>query len=327
MDNLVDIFTETIKMSDGQSIHLKRWTPRVSSLKPVVIQIAHGMAEHIQRYDEFAKALVKEGWIVHGHDHRGHGSTAKESGELGYFADEEGWERVIKDLNEVTRKIKAEYPDSQVILFGHSMGSFLARRYVQLFPQEVDALILSGTGCSKGLLGRIGIQVAALSEVVYGKKKQNKLLDKLAFGGFNVRFEPTETSFDWLSRDPQMIQDYIGDPLCGFIFTTEAFYDMLKGIEELHKQKNIEKTPKNLPLYIFSGECDPVGDYGKGVKVVYETYVGLGIEEVHYKLYPGGRHEMLNEINREEVYRDIIVWIKDALAEKNHSLSNVPKIK
>ncbi|SET59290.1 Lysophospholipase, alpha-beta hydrolase superfamily [Natronincola peptidivorans] len=310
MNSQVDIIIEKMKTTDGESIHLKRWSPKDCSPNPVVVQIVHGMAEHIERYHDFANALVKEGCIVYGNDHRGHGKTAKDPKELGYFADRDGWERVINDLHEITEKIKQEYPQGKIILFGHSMGSFLARRYVQLFPKAVDALILSGTGYSKGLLGKIGIKAAVLSKLIHNKRKPNKFLDTLAFGGFNKRFQPNQTNFDWLSRDAKAVETYVEDPLCGFIFTTGGFYDLFNGIEALHQKENIEKTPKNLPIYILSGENDPVGDYGEEVKKVYQAYEKLGIKDIQYKLYTGGRHEMLNEINKQEVYNDIIHWIK-----------------
>ncbi|ABW17653.1 alpha/beta hydrolase [Alkaliphilus oremlandii] len=303
-------FAEDFKTTDGKSIYLRKWSPQTPPENPLIIQLVHGMAEHIHRYDEFAKELVKEGFIVYGHDHRGHGRTAKIREDLGYFSDEHGWNRILQDLNEINKKIRIEYPHSKIILFGHSMGSFLSRRYVQLFPHAVDGLVISGTGYRNGILGKVGMIVAKGSGLIFGKKKANPLLNKIAFGSFNNRFKPNETSCDWLTRDKEAVKAYIADPLCGFIFTSEAFYELMKGIEELHEKENLEKTPRDLPLYIFSGTQDPVGNFGKGVLKVCEIYKNMGIKNITYKLYPEGRHEMLNEINRKEVYEDVIHWIR-----------------
>lgn len=305
-----EIVTEDFKTTDGENIYLRKWSPYIPPANPVIIQIVHGMAEHIHRYDEFAKELVKEGYIVYGNDHRGHGRTAKTREDLGYFSDKNGWDRILQDLNEITEKIRKEYPHSKIILFGHSMGSFLSRRYVQIFPGAVNALIVSGTGYRNGIRGRIGMIVAKGSKFILGKKKTNKLLDKMAFGSFNNRFKPNATSSDWLSRDKEAVKAYIEDPLCGFIFTSEAFYDLMQGIEEVHEKENLEKTPRDLPMYIFSGTQDPVGSYGKGMLKVYEIYKNIGMKNITYKLYPEGRHEMLNETNKQEVYKDMIHWIR-----------------
>lgn len=305
-----------LKMGDGKSIYLKRWAPREVGEAPVVVQLVHGMAEHIQRYDDFARALVQAGYVVYGNDHRGHGKTVEYTSDLGYFAPKDGWNRLLQDLKEINGHIRSQYPHGKVILFGHSMGSFLSRRFVQLYPGAVDALIISGTGYSKGLVGKIGIAIAAMAKLFTGKKEANRFLDKMAFGTYNRRFKPNRTDFDWLSRDAKAVQAYINDPLCGFVFTSGAFYDLFKGIDVVHQKANMENTPKDLPMYIFSGDQDPVGDYGAGVLKVVETYQKLGIQQLQYQLYPGGRHEMLNETNRQEVYQDILQWIQGLFPEK-----------
>lgn len=300
-----------LDVSDGESIYIKKWIPDKLSKKRVIIQLAHGMSEHIGRYDDFARALAGEGYIVVGNDHRGHGRTAKTEEDLGYFANNDGWDRVVKDLNEITKMIRSEYQDAEIILLGHSMGSFLARRYVQRFPHDIDGLILSGTGYSKGLMGRIGVKFALWERRRKGAKTKSVFLDKLIFGSFNDKFLPSITPFDWLSRDEKIVKNFIEDDLCGFVFTWGGFYDLLKGIETIHKRHELRKTPKDLPMYIFSGGDDPVGLFGKGVEKVYEAYRNIGMKDVKYKLYPGGRHEMLNEINKEEVYEDVIAWIEE----------------
>jgi len=293
---------------NGNSIFVHCWEPIKIPNNPVIVQIVHGMAEHGGRYDEFARFLVDKGFIVYANDHRGHGQSVGD-GVLGYFADTDGWNLVLDDLYIVNNYIQSKYPKGRTVLLGHSMGSFLARRFTQCYSVELSGLILSGTGWDNGILGAIGIGIAKLQMWQKGDKYPSTLLNRLSFGDFNKAFKPTKTAFDWLSRDNKKVEEYIEDPYCGFVFTARGFYDLLRGIKELHKEEELKKTPIDLPICIFSGALDPVSKDGEGVKKVYDSYLSLGCRNITLKLYDEGRHEMLNEINRYEVYKDILNWI------------------
>ncbi|MCC5910131.1 MAG: lysophospholipase [Clostridiaceae bacterium] len=298
-----------INAQDGKSIFGRCWQPLNVPENPIILQIAHGMAEHGGRYDEFANFLVQQGFVVYVNDHRGHGLSLGDGDTLGYFADTNGWKQVVNDLNLVSEYILNQYPKGRLVLLGHSMGSFLARRFVQCYDTRLEGLILSGTGWDVGFLGYLAIGLAKIQIWKKGSTVPSTLLDRLSFGSFNKGFRPIETPFDWLSRDGQKVKEYIEDPYCGFIFTAGGFYDLLNGIKDLHHPEELNKTTKDLPILIFSGELDPVGKKGKGVQQVYEAYKSIGCTNVTMKLYPKGRHEMLNEVNRHEVYRDVTHWI------------------
>jgi alpha-beta hydrolase superfamily lysophospholipase len=226
-----------------------------------------------------------------------------------YFADEDGWELVVDDLNELTKRIKQENPDLPVFLFGHSMGSFLSRRYIQKYGEGLSGVILSGTGGDPGILGSIGVWVAKQEIKKRGKKGKSKLLNKLSFGSYNKAFKPNRTEFDWLSRDEKEVDKYIEDPYCGEVATAGFFYDMLVGIKLLDKPERLRQVPKDLPVLIFSGDKDPVGQNSRGVLKTYRNFQMVGIKDVDCKLYQGGRHEMLNEINKDEVFSDVVDWL------------------
>ena len=301
--------TFTFKTSDGIQIFTYRWMPDEASAVKGVVQIAHGMAEHAARYERFADALTKAGYAVYANDHRGHGKTAGSQDNLGYFADENGWEKVVEDMHTLTGIIKKENPNKPFFLFGHSMGSFLSRHYSMLYASELTGLILSGTGGDPGAIGKIGLFVAKMDAMFHGRKAKSEIMNKLSFGAFNSAFKPNRTDYDWLSRDNAEVDKYINDPLCGTVFTAGFFCDMLGGLDFINKKENIGKIPKNLPIYLFSGAKDPVGGNTKGVNQVYNSLKNAGIGDLTLKFYENGRHESLNEINRDEVSRDVIAWL------------------
>lgn len=298
-----------LKSKDEMNIYVNKWILK-NNIKPkAVVQIAHGMAEHIDRYNSFSKALTNEGYIVYGNDHRGHGKTAGSPENLGYFADDNGWNLVVEDMHELTKVIRKEYAGLPVFLIGHSMGSFLSRSYIQRYGNDINGVILSGTGGNTGILGNVGIFLAGHEMKKMGKRFRSKKLDKLSFGSFNKTFKPNRTNFDWLSRDAEEVNKYIEDKLCGEIFTAGFFYDMLSGLRDLNKKENIRKIPKELPIYFISGDKDPVGKNTKGVLQAINSYKKVGIYDISYKFYKDARHEILNELNKEEVYIDIIEWL------------------
>ena len=301
--------TFTFKASDGVQIFTYKWMPDDASVVKGVVQIAHGMAEHAARYERFAEALTKAGYAVYANDHRGHGKTAGSQEEIGYFADETGWEKVVEDMHTLTGIVKKEFPKKPFFLFGHSMGSFLSRHYSMLYANELSGLVLSGTGGDPGIIGKIGLFIAKMDARIHGKKAKSEIMNKLSFGAFNDAFKPNRTDYDWLSRDNTEVDKYISDPLCGTVFTSGFFCDMLSGIGYINKKENIAKIPKNLSIYIFSGAKDPVGASTKGVTQVFKALKSAGIGDLTLKFYEDGRHEMLNEINRDEVFSDVIAWL------------------
>jgi alpha-beta hydrolase superfamily lysophospholipase len=295
--------------SDGLEIYAVKWGGESSEKPRAIVQISHGMAEHVKRYDSFARVLVSQNIFVYGNDHRGHGMTGSKTNSIGYFADEEGFERVVNDMEALTSIIEKEYPGVPIFLFGHSMGSFLSRRYIQLYGNRLAGVILSGTGGDPGIIGKIGKMIAAREKKKKGSRTPSPLMNKLTFGSYNKAFKPTRTDFDWLSRDEQEVDMYIADPLCGGVFTAGFYYDLLEGLETVNKPENIMATPASLPIFLISGSKDPVGGDTKGVLKSFQAYKAEGMQNVTYKFYEGARHELLNETNREEVQDDVIHWI------------------
>ena len=271
-----------------------------------ILQLAHGMAEHIDRYDDFARFLAGHGILFAANDHAGHGRSLKDVNHKGYFAAEDGWTALTEDLREVRARVCKEYPKIPYILMGHSMGSFLVRTYAARYPTEMNALILSGTAGKNPVLG-IAKMIASREIKKRGAMAKSTLLNNLAFGAYNKQFRPNRTEFDWLSRDNAQVDAYVADTLCGFVFSTAGFRDLFSGLGEVSEPDWASKVPY-VPILMFSGDRDPVGSNGKGVRAVAKSLMDTG-HEVELKLYPGGRHEMLNELNREEVYRDLLTFI------------------
>ncbi|MFC7440406.1 alpha/beta hydrolase [Laceyella putida] len=311
----------TFLSTDDMKIHVNKWLSQ-DQVKGVV-QIAHGMSEHSERYGEFATALTEAGYHVYANDHRGFGKTAEMGGDVGHFADENGWELAVNDLYQLTRVIKKEMSGLPLFLFGHSMGSFLSRAYIQRYGRELAGVILSGTGSDRGVLSSLGILIAQLESKVRGKRARSRLLNQLSFGNFNKRFRPNRTSFDWLSRDTEAVDKYVQDPLCGEIPTAGFFYDLFTGIKQLERREGLAQVPPELPILLFAGDRDPVGQDGKAVLKTHRQFKQVGIKDLSLKLYEGGRHEMLNETNREEVYKDIIAWLDAKVDRVNNQFSSL----
>jgi alpha-beta hydrolase superfamily lysophospholipase len=301
----------SFRSEDGTNIFVYRWSPKPNANVRGIVQIAHGMAETAKRYERFASFLTENGYIVYANDHRGHGKTAGSPDKVGYLADDDGFDWLVKDMYQLTGIIKKEYTDLPVFLFGHSMGSFAAQKYLMLYGRELSGAILSGSNGKAPLLHNIGLIIAAFEVRKNGRKAKSKTMHKLIFGSYNKAFKPNRTEFDWLSRDNDEVDTYINDPYCGGIFTAGFYYDFMKGLIEISKTRNIYRIPKDLPVFIFSGDKDPVGGAGKGVNKLYQTYRKAGLKDITIKLYPGSRHEMLNEINREEVMKDATDWMND----------------
>lgn len=291
---------------DESEIYLRKWLPEGEPKG--IIQIAHGMTEHAGVYTDFIDALLEAGYGVYAHDHKGHGKTVKREEDYGHFKPNVGWNEAVSDVIFVSETIRKEQT-CPLFLLGHSMGSFLSRRAVQLKGELYDGFLISGTGGNPGLLGSIGHKVATIEMKLRGEKTKSPMLNFLSFGNFNSHFKPNRTKFDWLSSDNNQVDKYIADPLCGFICTTSFYRELFSGVLEVNKLEEFKKTPQNLPIHIFSGDRDPVGDMGKGVKEVYENYKKCGVKDVTLRLYENGRHEMFHEVNRDEVFQDLISWL------------------
>lgn len=304
----------TYKSKDNIRIYGCCWMNHNMPVKGVV-QIAHGMGEHIGRYEDFAKFLVNHGYIAYGNDHRGHGRSGEIANQRGFFSDAHGWEKVVMDMAHLTHIIRKNHPQLPVFLFGHSMGSLLARDYIIRYGDKIKGVILSGTSGDLGFRGILGQVFAQLEMKLKGPKAASPLMYKLSFEAFNDRFEPAKTHFDWLSRDEEEVEKYIKDPFCGGIFTTSFFNDLIRGTRKVNAQQNINKISKELPIFILSGAMDPVGNYSQGVSEVYSKFKKAGIQDLSIKIYANGRHEMLNEINKYEVYKDILDWLETHIKE------------
>ncbi len=301
---------KTFQASDGKTVVYYYWSPADSSSVRAVLQIAHGMAEHAQRYDRFATFLAQNGFVVYANDHRGHGQTAGSQAAIGYTEDGDFWEKALADMHSLQTLARQAHPGLPYFLFGHSMGSFLSRHYAAKHGNELSGVILSGTGGDPGLLGKIGAFIAWIISLFHGRKKPSPLLDTLSFGKFNSAFKPNRTSHDWLTKNEKEVDKYVADPACGSVFTTGFFIDLLNGIQVINQASTFAKTPRELPIYLFAGALDPVGDNGRGVREVFHKYQQAGSQDVSCKIYENGRHEMLNELNRDEVYNDIKLWLQ-----------------
>ena len=274
-----------------------------------IVQIIHGIAEYIDRYDEFMSFLADNGIIAVGTDHLGHGKSIESEEQTGFFAYDNGWDYVVRDEEVLRLAMHENYPELPIIVFGHSMGSFMARTLLIRYPDAFNAAIISGTGNQGAALVNGGLIMGNLVTGLKGAHHYSKFLNNLAFGSYNKIYDNPKTEYDWLSRDEANVQKYIDDPLCGFIPTCSLFRDMMTGVKFITNKKNLTAMNKDMPVYFMSGDMDPVGECGKGVQKAYNNFLEAGMKDVSIKLYPGGRHEMLNEINKDEVYSDILTWL------------------
>ncbi|WP_320129976.1 alpha/beta hydrolase [uncultured Sphaerochaeta sp.] len=298
-----------LSCSDGHMLYYRVWLPQ--GAPKAVLHILHGMAEYSERYDRFAVYLNTKGIAVYAQDHRGHGLTAmKVKEQLGWFAQKDGWMRIAEDAFELSNIIASDYPNTSLFLMGHSMGSFLARTLMVQHSDMYDGVIVMGTGCSMGVLGKIGKMIARHHVKKNGMYFQDTMMDKMSFGSYNKRIPDARTSFDWLSSDPEEVKKYVDDPLCGFVCTSKFYEDMLEGIEYANDVNKAREIPKDLPILIISGSMDPVGNYGKGVQKVYDLYKDMGISDITLHLVENGRHEILNETSRKETMQYLYTWLK-----------------
>ena len=301
--------TYSYKSSSGLcDISAWGYFPAENISKRGILQIAHGMAEHHSRYEDFISYLNDNGYIVFINDHLGHGKSVTDDSQLGFFGLQYGWKNLVDDVKILTDIAKNEFPDLPVILFGHSMGSFVARLYSSFYGDNVNGVIYCGTA---GVNPAAGVGLAVVKSIIKlkGAFHRSKLINKLAFGTYNSRIKPVRTSFDWLTSDDAIVDKYIDDKYCGFLFTACGYRDLMDMIVKVNSSEWFSSVRKDLPIYLISGDADPVGNYGKGVKEVYRNLTDTKHADVAIKLFDGDRHEILNERDKSDVYRSVLSWL------------------
>ena len=304
----------TFLSTDGKTqLHGMRWEPEGGSVR-AVLQICHGVAEHIARYDAFARYLNGLGIAVVGHDHLGHGLSLPEGGTPVFFGAGNTWNTVVDDIYVLHQRIRLWYPDVPLCIMGHSMGSFLTRTYLIRYPGTVKAAVIMGTGWQPKAVIAGGMAVAKAVGAVVDENGTSDLVTNLAFGAYNKLFAPNRTSCDWLSADEGNVDAYMADPLCGADATVGLFRQMLSGIRFNQKLSNLRQMDPRIPVLFVAGEKDPVGDCGNGVRRTYQEFRRAGVQDCTLKLYPGLRHEILNEkAQQQQIFEDIGQWLTSKL--------------
>ena len=312
---MTDFQEFTFLSSDGHTqLHGAQWTP--ADREPIaVLQIAHGVAEHILRYDDFARYLNDRGILVAGHDHLGHGKSLPEGGTPVYFGDGSTWETVVDDIHLLHDRLREQYPDLPILLMGHSMGSFLSRSYLIRYPGTVDAAIIMGTGWQPEITIRGGLLLAGILSGLKGPDAVSKMVTNMAFGAYNKAFgDKPRTPNDWLSADTDNVDRYMADPLCGADATVGLFRQMLHGIRFNQRQSHLRQMDREMPVLFVAGDKDPVGNCGKGVRQTYDAFRAAGMRDCTLKLYPGLRHEILNEkAYTADITKNIEAWLLSRL--------------
>ncbi|MDR1630328.1 MAG: lysophospholipase [Oscillospiraceae bacterium] len=278
-------------------IYVRNYIPQQTERLKGIVQIAHGMAEHSRRYARFAEFLCQHGYVVVINDHLGHGKSVLSRDKLGFFGDGDGVRSLVEDMHHLSLLARERFPDLPLFLFGHSMGSLLARSYAAQYGEQLSGAIFCATS-GPNPAAKPGFCLACAVGRVKGAMHRSPLIDRIAFGGFNQKIPGAKTKFDWLSSDGEVVTAYVDDPLCGFLFTAAGYRDLFRLLMSVSATEWFEQVPKDLPLLFVSGQDDPVGDYGKGVEKVFDTLKSQGQEHVERKFYPHCRHEILNETSK-----------------------------
>lgn len=296
----------TLPSAAGQTIHAVVWEPEEEPR--AVLQIAHGMAEHIGRYADFAACMTERGFAVAGHDHPGHGRSVRTPADLGFFGEGDNAEALIRDMKTVTLEAKRRNPGLPVFLFGHSMGSVFVRRYMALYGGEIAGAIVAGTVWLSPALAKTGLNIARAVCRMKGVRSLSPLLDSITLGN-NAKAFPGEGTLAWLTSDPAVIAAYEADPLCGFPFTAGAYRDFFRVMLSVAGEEEFDNIRRSLPVLAVSGESDPVGGK-RAVEKLAARYRKLDFADVTEKIFPGDRHEILNEKDRSDVYAYIAGWME-----------------
>ncbi len=301
----------TFLSNDGKTaVHAVKWTPDSGEYK-AILQITHGMVEFIERYEPFAKFLTDHDYMVVGHDHIGHGQSVASQDDWGYFCEENPSDTVVADMHKLRTLIQDENPNVPYFMLGHSMGSFMLRKYLAFHNENLRGAIIMGTGFTPGNMTELALKLTSLVTKFRGSRYRSKLIQGLAFGadykGFDMTGEKPENS--WLTKEVEIVKAYYNEPRCTYMFTVNGYKGLFEAVSFSCNPENAALLPKKLPLFIVSGDKDPVGGLGKGVMVVYEMYKDMGIQDLTYKLYEDDRHEILNETDKQTVFEDILAWM------------------
>lgn len=294
-------------------IHAIRWIPRKGEIKGV-LQIVHGMVEHIDRYDDFANYLAEKGFVVVGNDHLGHGASVKQDSDRGYFCKKDGETILVRDVHRLKKLTQKAFPGKPYFILGHSMGSFITRKYIMEYGKGIDGAIIMGTGSKPEHLLKLGVCLTKVLSKIHGEKYRSKFINNRAFGSFNNQFSSVRTEHDWLTKDAKQVDAYESDERNNFIFTLNGYETLFKIFIYIQKEENFANVRKDLPVFFMSGAEDPVGDRGEGVKKAYELLKRVGYSNLDIKLYEDDRHEILNESDRDVVYKDLENWIMQQIS-------------
>ena len=296
---------------DEMELFVHRWLPESTAV--AVIQISHGLAEHAGRYARLAESLTAEGYAVYANDHRGHGRTAKSRDDLGFFAEENGWHKCIDDLWQLNRHISLAHPGLPIVLLGHSMGSTLAEQFIGDHGDTLAGVVLSGGNGKPAPMAAMGRGLTRAERFRLGARGKSKLVQSLTFDAFNKKFSPVRTAFDWLSRDSAEVDKYVADPLCGFPATVQLWIDLLDGWDAVSSTAHRERVPKDLPIYVIAGGRDPVSGNTRQLEAWLADYRAAGFSKLEHRFYPEARHELFNDINRDEATSDLLRWLSRLL--------------
>ena len=307
MTDTVSFEEFTYPSSDGiNTVHAYMWIPQDTEPR-AIIQLAHGMCEYVARYDDWARRFAAQGIVFCGNDHLGHGQTAEAKTDLGYTATRGGADYIVEDLYTMTGMIKSRFPNLPLFLYGHSMGSFAARLYLVRYGEELTGALISGTAGPEQPTS-LALKLTHAIARARGHRHRSKFITSLAFGAYNKRFAKEKDPNAWLTRERSVRERYASDPFCCYVFTAAGYDTLFHLLGAVSSKQWAENVPKHLPILLFAGDMDPVGNYGKGVKKIYERLRAQQCN-VTLKLYEGGRHEMHNEENRDEVFEDIMDFL------------------
>lgn len=303
--------TFTFLSSDGKTnIHAVKWLPEDGNYE-AILQITHGMIEFVERYSPFAEYLTKNGFMVVGHDHLGHGDSVTSQDDWGYIGENPS-KLLVEDMHKLRTMIQEENPDVPYFMLGHSMGSYMLRKYLTVYHENLRGAIIMGTGCVPDGTTKLGIFVCKFLAKIFGWRHRSKLMESISFGGPYKKYDLTgqTLSNSWLTKNEEIVKFYYHEPRCTFKFTLNGYLGLLEAVHYDNQPENVKKVPKKLPIFLVSGQDDPVGDNGAGVKKVYGMFLDAGSLDVTYKLYENDRHEILNETDHDKVFEDLLAWMR-----------------